>query len=239
MQASQEDLASILEIQQIDIKKAKLSKQFEELPQRQTIMDARSKRDALKAKRAQVDGLKREASKRLSRINDEDESLVKKQNGVQAAIEAAAGDFRNVEARSKELDGISKRRTTLADERADIEQELQKISAIRMQLATASDEVDKMEAHATETFQKEGGALKAQIARLEKKREKLLGSIDQDLAKMYKRTSDVCGCFVVGELKDNRCGVCRSVIEGGRLIDLRAQAPLGKCPSCRRLLIIE
>lgn len=239
MQASKEDLACMLKIQQINIDEAKLSKQFDELPQRQTILDARQKRDTLKAKRAQVDALKKEASKRLSRINDEDESLTKKQNGVQAAIEAANGDFRNVEARSKELDGISRRRGALADERADIEEELHKITAIRTQLALAAEEVDKMEANATESFQSEGGDLKKRMARLGTQREKLLASLDPELAKVYKHTVDICGGIAVGELKDSRCGVCRSTIDGGRLIELRAQAPLGKCPACKRLLIIS
>lgn len=42
----------------------------------------------------------------------------------------------------------------------------------------------------------------------------------------------------IGVLDGNRCGACRTVIDGGRLIDLRNQAPLGMCPSCKRLLVI-
>ena len=43
---------------------------------------------------------------------------------AQAAIDAAHGDFRNVEARTKELAGIVRRRGTIAEDRAAIQAEL-------------------------------------------------------------------------------------------------------------------
>ena len=49
---------------------------------------------------------------------------------------------------------------------------------------------------------------------------------------------DGTDCRNYGVLDGNRCGACRTVIDGGRLIDLRNQAPLGMCPSCKRLLVI-
>ncbi|MFR8300535.1 MAG: C4-type zinc ribbon domain-containing protein [Gordonibacter urolithinfaciens] len=44
--------------------------------------------------------------------------------------------------------------------------------------------------------------------------------------------------MAVGLLTEGRCGVCRTVIDGGRLIDLKAEAPLGTCPHCKRLLVV-
>lgn len=239
MQASEKDLESLLVIQEIDLKILRKKKQIEQLPQRETIIKARSKRDVINEKHNKIESLKKDAAKRLSSINDEDESLQKKENGVQAALQAAHGDFRNVEARSKELAGIVKRRETLSNERAQIEEELEKIGNIERQLASALDEVDKLEDEATTAFKANGGALKNEIVQLEADRDGMFSNVDSGLVALYCKTSDRVGSVAIGRLEDTKCGVCRATIDGGRLIDLRSQAPLGVCPSCKRLLIVE
>ena len=62
--------------------------------------------------------------------------------------------------------------------------------------------------------------------------------VDAELVRSYDRIAARSGGVSVGVLDGSRCGVCRMPIEGGRLIDLRSQAPLGICPSCKRLLVI-
>lgn len=238
MQASEKDLNSLLLVQDIDLKILRKNKEIEELPQRETIVKAREKRTVITEKHNKIDSLKKDASKRLSSINDEDESLQKKENGVQAALQAANGDYRNVEARSKELAGIVKRRETLSAERAQIEEELEKIGAIERQLAHALDEVDSIEDEATAAYKSKGGSLKNEIAQLEADKAKMFSGIDPDLVKIYSKTAEKVGSVAIGKLEDTKCGVCRATIDSGRLIDLRNQAPLGVCPSCKRLLII-
>ena len=42
----------------------------------------------------------------------------------------------------------------------------------------------------------------------------------------------------MGVLSEGKCGSCRTPLEHGKLIELRAHAPLGVCPNCGRLLIV-
>ena len=176
--------------------------------------------------------------KRITRIDDEDASLAKKEAGVQAAIDAAHGDFRNVEARTKELAGIVRRRGTIAEDRAAIQAELDKIGAMEAQIALAVEEISAKEQQAIDSFQKQGGELKLAIAKLEAARGPVEAKVDDDLARAYDRIVARSGGVAIGVLDDSRCGVCRMPIESGRLIDLRSQAPLGICPACKRLLVI-
>ena len=238
MQASPSDLAALLEVQQIDLSIMHLNKQLEELPQRGKILAARNKLDAIRTKLAQAEILRKEVSKKLSRISDEDASLAKKENGVQAAIDAAGGDFRNVEARTKELEGIRKRRATLEESRAEVQEELSKILALEDSANAAIKEVSAVEESQIASFQKEGGALKAQIADATRQREALFAQIDPDIADTYEKIANRLGSVAVGQLDGNKCGVCRAVIDSGRLIELKNEAPLGTCPNCKRMLII-
>ena len=238
MDATREDIEGLFELQRIDLEIMRLTKELDELPQRAIIMAARDKKAEIQAKGEKVAELKRATMKRVTRIDDEDASLAKKEAGVQAAIDAAHGDFRNVEARTKELAGIVRRRGTIAEDRAAIQAELDKIGAMEAQIALAVEEISAKEQQAIDSFQKQGGELKLAIAKLEAARGPVEAKVDDDLARAYDRIVARSGGVAIGVLDDSRCGVCRLPIESGRLIDLRSQAPLGICPACKRLLVI-
>ena len=238
MDATREDIEGLFELQRIDLEIMRLTKELDELPQRAIIMAARDKKAEIQAKSEKVAELKRATMKRITRIDDEDASLAKKEAGVQAAIDAAHGDFRNVEARTKELAGIVRRRGTIAEDRAAIQAELDKIGAMEAQIALAVEEISAKEQQAIDSFQKQGGDLKLAIAKLEAGRGQVEARVDAELVRSYDRIAARSGGVSVGVLDGSRCGVCRMPIEGGRLIDLRSQAPLGICPACKRLLVI-
>lgn len=238
MDATREDIESLFEMQGIDLEIKRLAKELDELPQRGIIMAAREKKAALAAQQEKVTEVKRATTRKLTRIDDEDASLAKKEAGVQAAIDAAHGDFRNVEARTKELAGIVRRRGTIAEDRAAIQAELDKIGAMEAQIALAVEEISAKEQQAIDSFQKQGGDLKLAIAKLEAQRGQVEARVDADLARAYDRIVERAGGVAIGVLDGSRCGVCRAPIDGGRLIDLRSQAPLGTCPACKRLLVI-
>lgn len=239
MQARPEEIDALYEVQKIDLNIKKLTKTFDELPQRKTIIDARAKREQIEQKKSKIESLLKDAKKQLTRINDEDASLQKKEDGVQAAIEAAGTDYRNAESRTKELNGIFKRREELAKNRADAEAELSKVKKLDEQVEAALKELDVIEGNATESFKQEGSKLKAEIANGEKTRQSILDGVSDEVATLYDKTSKIFDTVFIGKLENGSCGVCRAKIEHGRLIDMYHQAPLSTCPSCKRLLIIE
>ena len=133
---------------------------------------------------------------------------------------------------------FAKRRNVLEEELGKVGEELAKIEGIQSQVSSALDELEKQEAAAIASFQQEGGSLQAGIARLTAERSSLESSLSDELRVAYQQTAARSGGVAVGRLMDGRCGVCRNVIDGGRLIDLKTQAPLGTCPHCKRLLVV-
>lgn len=238
MQATSEEIEVLYELQQADLDVKRMSKELDELPQRATILALRKKRAAIEAKREQVSKLAKEASKKLSRINDEDASLEKKENGIQAAIEAAGDDYRNVEARTKELNGIFKRRGDLVESRTEAEGELSKIKALEEQIATALAEVNAAESAATESFKAEGTALMQSISQTSAARQALMARLSPEVGAFFTKTSKLFETVSMATLTGGSCSVCRTKIEPGRLIDLRQEAPLAICPNCKRMLVI-
>lgn len=239
MQARTDDVSAMLGMQHIDFELMRAKKRYDELPQRGIIMQAREKRRMIEQKREQLDGMHSVASGKLNRISDEDTLLANKQRRVQDEIDAARGDYRSVEARTKELNGFAKRRNVLEEELTKLGEELSKIEKVQTQVARALVEIDRQESEATEDFRKEGGDLRNQIAQLEAQRAPLVAVLPPELAAAYDRAAEQGNGVAIGRLHDGCCGVCRAVIDKGRLIDLRAQAPLASCPNCNRLLVVE
>jgi hypothetical protein len=239
MQASQQDLAALLEIQQLDLNIMNLTKQLEALPQRKTILDARSRRQEIKAKQVKILSMKQQCAKKVRSREDEISSLKKKEHGIQAAIEAAGNDFRNVEMRAKELDGICRRLQAVEDELSQLREKLAQIEEVELKAKTALDEVSATEEAATEAFKAKGSELRIKIVGMERQKAALVEAVEPQIVRLYNHTAERQGGVAVGKLEGARCGICRTPIDSGHLADLRAEAPLGKCPVCHRLLIIE
>ncbi len=239
MQVTPEEIDALYDVQAIDLEISKMERQLEELPQRQLILRLRKKREAIAEKLSQVQALRKDATKKLNRINDEDASLQKKEAGVQAAIEAAGNDFRNAESRTKELDGIFRRRNELFESRESVGAELAKIKALEAQVNAALEELDASEAQATESFKSEGTALMKSIASNKAARDAVLAQVSPDVGRLYSKTSELFDTVFIGKLEGSACSVCRAKIEPGRLIAIMNEAPLSTCPSCKRLLIID
>ncbi|ROT88077.1 zinc ribbon domain-containing protein [Gordonibacter urolithinfaciens] len=238
MQATTDDLTNLLRMQQIDLDLMKAKKKLEELPQRATILAARQKKRTIEQKCDQVAEMRARAEGMAAKLEAEDAELAEKQRRVQEAIDGSLGNYRNVEAHTKELNGFAKRRNALEVELTRLGEELAKIEGVQSQVSQALAEVDKQEAAAIVSFQREGGALQAEIARMSADREGMSAELSPELRDTYNRTASRTGGVAVGLLTEGRCGVCRTVIDGGRLIDLKAEAPLGTCPHCKRLLVV-
>ena len=239
MQAEYGDLEALVQIQEIDFEVMQATKKRVELPQRIEVMRLRKKRGEIQTKLDQVCELEKKANGELMRVEDEDRSLVDKQQRAQEAIDAAGANYRKVELNSREMANIAKRREAIAEQVLEITVQLDKIKAVRGQLEGAIAASEAEEARLRDSFSDEDTALADRIRELSRNRADLAAGIDPALVALYDKTAAKTGGVALGKLDGETCGVCRTRIEGGRLIELKASAPLGFCPNCKRLLVVE
>ena len=239
MFAEHEDLDRLLKLQRIDLTTMQLKKQRAQLPQRIQVMRIRKKRDAIQAKLDQVLELRAKADAKADALHDEDRGLAEKQERAQELIDAAGSDYRKVESHSKEMAGVAKRREDLAFKIMEAEEQIAKVQDVQSQLEAGLAAAEAEEARLRGEFEADDNALIDQIKELDEQRADLRGQIPPDLAALYDKTAARTGGVAIGRLDEQTCGVCRTSIDGGRLIELRAAAPLGTCPNCKRLLVVE
>ena len=240
MQVEFEELDVLVEIQRIDLEIMKAKKARAELPQRIEVVKVRKKRDEISTKIEQVIGLQTAKEAEITAVEDEDRGLAEKQQRAQEAIDSSGADYRKVDSLSKDMAGVVKRRVALEERLGGLNAELAKIKGVRTQLEDAVAMLDSREATLRESYREQDEALVERLRQQLGTRTELAKRISTELLKRYEKTAVKTGGVALGKLDEqNRCGVCRSAIEGGRLIELRAQAPLGTCPTCKRLLVIE
>lgn len=239
MQTKKNDLATLLKLQEDDLDLLRSKKKLDELPQRKMILALREKKAAIDKKQTQVAEMKKGIEQELARINDEDERLVAKQKDVQEKIDLAKGDYRTVEAYSKELSGIAKRRNTLEANKEPLNKKVAEIEQVLAQALGALEKVAKQEAEVVASFKKEGGALNNHIARLQASRDAAYASLDESLADMYEKKLERLGGVAVARLSGDLCSVCRNTLEEGKLLRVKGEAPLSECPYCKRMLVVD
>lgn len=237
MEATRDDIEGLFELQRIDLEIKRLSKELDELPQRGIIVAARDKKTA---HRGQI----RAGGRAQARHYEEDHPHRRRGRVARQERGRRPGRHRRGPRRLPQRGGPHQgagghrsppRHHCRGPRRSG--RELDKISAMEAQISLALEEIGAKEQEAIDSFQKQGGDLKLAIAKLEAARGQVEAKVSPQLLDVYNRTSARSG-VAIGVLDGNRCGACRTVIDGGRLIDLRNQAPLGMCPSCKRLLVI-
>ena len=239
MHAQPQELENLLEIQSIDLDVMQARKKRTELPQRIEVMRLRKKREEIQSKLDQVYDLLKEAESEMTAVEDEDRSLVEKQDRTQELINESSSDFRKVESHTKDLAGIAKRREALAETRLAIEARIAKINGVKSQIEEAIAVSEAEEARLRSEFEGEDGELAEHIRMRTAEREKIAATVSPDIMDAYAKIAAKMNGVAVGKLEeDETCGVCRTGIEGGHLIALKAQAPLGICPNCKRLLVV-
>lgn len=238
MNATEQQIDSLKELQQIDIDYVRTKKKFEEMPQREQILQARTKLAALDEKMSGVKDMLAKCRFKSSELDKKDACAQKRGAELQKNIEQST-DFRNIEKKTKELAGLQKQREQCAEKMEALLAEEKKIAAVMHQIQDAQEKLAAAEQNATNSFKAEGGALQKQIHALEDARAKLEGELDAELAGHYKKAAGAGAGVAISELKGDSCSVCRTKLQEARLLQAKKEAPLTLCPNCKRLMIVE
>lgn len=239
MQANDQQIDALRKLQEADRIRLQSMLALEKLPQPAQAKEIRQKLEAVVAKLAQVQKLHDESSNRLDQLLHEDEDLASKQAQVQESIDEAQGDYRIVTSLTRDLEGMAKRRETVAFEMDKIESRIKEVDVVLGQAMEARDALVRKEEDLAAAYRKEGGDLKATAEAAMGQRGELAKTIPEDVLADYERVLAKCGGIALTSLDGDRCGACRSVLDPNRMLQVRKDAPLAHCPHCGRIIVVE
>lgn len=238
MHATKNEVEALLDIQKLDSKIKEIQLAYEQLPEKDVINELIKKSTDLKLKTNKATVMKNDAIKRYEKITTEDVRLQDREIVLQRDIEAAGSDFRNLEIRTRELEGISRRRTVLAEMSIKITEELDKAKEILEKLEVASATIDAKIDSLKQGVEGKRVESEDKISKLLIKREADVLVLSPELYELYDRACARLGNVVLAKLEDNKCSACRSEIEEGRLLEIKKGGAIGVCPHCSRILIL-
>ncbi len=239
MFATEQDIEVLKKLQEADRIRELSEKEFENLPHRKAILEVRQKLEEIYKKKTQVQDMLDDAEESFDKLVSEDAKLSEKQKDIEKTLSEAQGDYRSVESLSKELHGVEKRKKTLGKESEKVGEQIERISGVMKQIMAALQELEKKEQGLVAAFREKGGLLRTEIAKAQKTHEVLAQQLDSALLKKYEETSVRCGGIALSGLKGDQCAACRNTFDHGKMLQIKADAPVSTCPSCGRLLILE
>lgn len=238
MKAKQQDIEVLHKIQDMTAMRCEKARTLKEMPEREALSAIILKEREIAEKSAKVKAMQIDAKSRFEKLMIEDTKLHEREESVQRSIDHAAGDFRNLEVRTKELDGIARRRVLLAEMMIKVDEEQEKIANLNATLEEAHNQISSKKQVLEQKIAKAKKEIDAYLAKSESELKELFAKLPDDLEEEYRRAAASVGSIVLSELDGDKCKVCRSSIEEGVLIDLKSGGEVGVCPHCGRLLII-
>lgn len=239
MQASPSQIETLVQLQELDRARIQAELQLKEMPHRAHVLEGRQKRKEVQAKFDQVSALLAEAKAARQKLLDEDERLVVKQQETQEKINEESEDYRKVTALTRELETMHKRRETLEFQGKGAEERVHEIQKVYDSASAALEALAKREEELVADYQAKTDELTVQAKQNLEQRRDLITSLPEDIVLAYEEALKKCGGIGLAHLRDQKCSACRSTIDANRLLQIKKEAPLSSCPSCKRLLIVE
>ncbi len=230
----------LLELQDRDLKIARLNKQLDDMPEKRAILTARAKIAEIETLLARTEAVGRNIEGKVKKLDDEQTALAAKMEHEQGKL--LSGEVKNpkeLTAISMELDSLKRRREALENEELA---EMAKRDAATEQatkVAAVRDAGKAKEAELVAAFKARGSDMVSEIEHLTAEREKLAATLSGPNRTRYESVKAAKHGIAVGVLEGDTCGVCRMNMSAKRLEALQAGPDIGECPLCQRILIVR
>lgn len=232
------EAAALLELQAIDVEIIRAKKRLDELPEKTAILQARAKLREVAMMRDKAGMLVRKLEAELKARQDEISTLAEKIDVEQKRVMETT-DHRQVQAITREMDGLRRRTDKLEMESLQYMERVDKATAQVAHIEEVLGQLAEKETALVDRFKTVGGQLQKEIAALEKRRKKDAAQLSADVLKRYEAARESKGGVGVGKLDDVTCSACRMSLPAERIQDLTNGPDISICPQCRRLIVVR
>lgn len=231
---------ALVELQRCDLDILRLHTQLDELPERAQIINGRRKMADVE-KLMERGAASIAAVERVIKSLEDDVAMVSEKLDAEQArlMSGAITDSREMQYVAREMDALRRQRDKA--EFTMLEQ-LEKRETAQGQVAKIDQALTELRAKDGEyvaSYRASGGALKTDIERLTVEREKIAVHLSAPLRERYEQLSADRHGVAVGVLENEMCTACHMTLPGGDLRALKGGDPIGRCPLCHRILIVE
>lgn len=239
MQATSEQIISLIKLQHADLTIAQIERQVDALPQKQALAALKEKQSVIQRKQRALIGGRKDLELNLESLLEEEKDLAKKQDEAQQRISTASSDYKEVSSNSEALSTYADDLKALRDRISSTETQILEISSLEPQVETMLARLSEQEKDLIASYREEGGKLLAEAASLKEEREVLVDAIGEQIMAHYSRIAKAKQGVALAHLNEGACNTCRTSFDQSRVLSLRMDYPLSFCPHCGRLMVID
>ena len=233
-----EEVKPLIALQHFDLQILQKEKQLKKIKLDESVETIQGKRKGLKEKQQQIDYLAKNFKFKQEQIKIEQAELLKNSEEIQHRIESGDEDFRVLDAMAREMNSLEERKIELVSEQEDLNNQFEQIDKLQKQIMQADASLFEKEQNLVSRYQNQMESIKEELAALKEHRELIIAACDKKLIDMYEKSARRNRGIALGRLEHGKCSTCRTPIAQERLPQIKNEAPLSKCPSCGRILIV-
>lgn len=236
MKASLQDQKILLEIAGLDLELARNSSEQKKLLDSDQVEIARqvllAASDDLIDKRNRVGELELELKKAESDLELVENRIAKDKESL--AKTSSSKDAQGIE---RELESLRKRKSELEDYELSVLELMETARGDLSEATTRKAEAEKGLEQLSDTTRMAARSLDEQLLQLKASHEKLVSSLDPDLATLYQKKAG--RGIAIGRLLGRDCGACRLSITASNLDEITSLPvdEIAECPNCQALLV--
>lgn len=229
---------ALLALQEIDTEVLRAQRRLEELPEKRAILEVRHKQREVEQLKAKAGVLVTKLNAELKAHQDEISTLTEKIDCEQKKLEETS-DHRQVQALTREMDGLRRRRDKVEMESLALMERIEKASGQVAKVDEALEQLALKEQAFIGKFQERGAEIQAEIATAKGKRDAAIRHITPPMLERYEQLRESKGGVAVGRLEDATCSACRMSLPAEKVAELNAGPDIGTCTECRRLIVVR
>ncbi len=192
MKASQQHQLRLLELANLDAKRARLQHTAKHIPEQLNLEKIEGDRRARRAAAAQALGELEDAQAQLRRVESDVQTVVQRQHADEARLEKAATS-KEITAFETELASLKRRRDRLEGEQLELEEQVENLTAV---YEARRDEMRTLEDEASDLLERRDLArvnIQAEAKEIGAARRTLLEGIPADLVALYEEVRGKAG----------------------------------------------
>lgn len=235
-----EQSAALIALSDKDRALQRATKRLQELPEKVAILELRHKVKEIEAVAKKARAFVLQAEHAVHRAEDEAATMQAKIDVEQQKVSSGAvTNHKELQALTREIDSLGRQMDKKELEILGHMERLEVGKAQAAKVTVALERAAAKEQQLIAEFQARGGDLQQEIDAITRERAALAGVLEPELLARYESIRTAKHGIGVGVLRDGMCSACRIDLPAGKVQALLEGGPIGICPNCHRLLVIE
>jgi len=230
--------ASLLEIQEIDIKVAQLTEKAEKAPHRQRVMMTRAKIAEGQKRLELIEAARGELESKITVLEQGVDDFNRHMKSHQKLMQGSS-DHREVQNFATELESLMKQKEKRENEGMNLMERRAEFGEAHKDTADKTNQLKEVEAQEVAAYEKYFAELKETHKELTARRAELAENVKPANLERYEAVRDAKNGIGIALYENGKCGGCQVLVPDAQRAEIEFARGLATCPSCKRLLVVD